>query len=90
MPLASVVEAALESAQLAPDVGAVKVTVAPLTGLELPSRTVATSGAANAVFTAVLCGVPLVAEIEAGFGLELLQLVSKPKVRQTAAARMLE
>jgi len=45
----------------APLDGAVKVTVAPLTGLLPASFTVATSGAANAVLIVALCGVPLVA-----------------------------
>jgi hypothetical protein len=42
------------------------VTVTPLTGLLPESRTVALSGFANAVLTAADCGVPLVADIEAG------------------------
>jgi len=45
---------------LAPDPGAVKVTEA-LTGFPWLSVTVATKGAANAVLTVALCGVPLVA-----------------------------
>ena len=44
---------------LAPLPGAVKVTVTPPTGP--PFVTVATRGAANAVFTTAFCGVPLVA-----------------------------
>ena len=47
---------------LAPVAGAVKVTSTPLAGDE-PVITVATNGAANAVLTAALCGVPLVAVI---------------------------
>jgi hypothetical protein len=50
----------------APVAGDVNVTVTPLTGFESISSTVATNGAANAVLTVVLCGVPLVAVIEAG------------------------
>ena len=50
---------------LAPDAGAVNVTVTPCTGLPPLSFTVATSGAANAVLIAALCGVPLVAVIDA-------------------------
>ena len=50
---------------LAPVAGAVKVTVTPCTGLPPLSFTVATSGAANAVLMAALCGVPLVAVIDA-------------------------
>src|SRR5215472_6308295 len=46
---------------LAPDAGGVNVTTTPLTGLLPLSVTVATSGAANAVLIAALCGVPLVA-----------------------------
>jgi hypothetical protein len=51
---------------LAELVGAVNVTCTPLTGFELLSRTVATSGAANAVLIGALCGVPLVATMLAG------------------------
>jgi len=51
---------------LAPLAGALKVTVAPLTGLLLASLTVATNGAAKAVLMVTLCGVPLVAEMFAG------------------------
>jgi hypothetical protein len=47
---------------LAPDAGAVKVTVAPLVGDPLVV-TVATNGAANAAPTVALCGEPLVADI---------------------------
>jgi hypothetical protein len=50
---------------LAPVAGAVNVTVAPLTGFESLSSTVATSGNANAMLIAPLCGVPLVAVIDA-------------------------
>jgi hypothetical protein len=45
---------------LAPDDGAVKVTTTPLVG-DPPVVTVATRGAAKAVLTTALCGVPLVA-----------------------------
>jgi hypothetical protein len=48
---------------LAPDEGAVNVTVTPLAGDPFVV-TVATSGAANAVPTVALCGVPLVAAID--------------------------
>jgi hypothetical protein len=51
---------------LAPEAGAVNVTVTPLTGFEPLSSTVATRGAANAVLIVALCGVPLVAVIDAG------------------------
>jgi hypothetical protein len=51
---------------LAPLPGAANVTVTPLTGLPPESRTVATSGFVNAVLIGALCGVPLVAVIEAG------------------------
>jgi hypothetical protein len=50
----------------APLLGAAKVTVAPLTPLPLEFSTVATRGFANAVLMVVLCGVPLVAVMEAG------------------------
>ncbi|HVM76124.1 MAG TPA: hypothetical protein VMT75_10805 [Candidatus Saccharimonadales bacterium] len=49
---------------LAPDDGAVKVTLTPLTGFEYWSVTVAPSGFVNAVLTMALCGVPLVAAME--------------------------
>jgi hypothetical protein len=51
---------------LGPLAGAVNTTVTPGTGFPLASRTVATSGAAKGVFTVALCGVPPVAEIDAG------------------------
>jgi hypothetical protein len=60
VPLALVMPEVAESTQLAPDVGAVKVTETPLTGLP-PFVTVATNGLANAVVMAVLCPPPLVA-----------------------------
>src|ERR1019366_5270915 len=65
---------------LAPVAGAVKVTVTPATGLPPLSFTVATSGAANAVLMAALCGVPLLAVIEAGV----------PEVLVTVTVTMLE
>src|ERR1700740_1107669 len=58
----------------APLLGAMKVTITPLTGFALESVTVATSGLANALPTAVLCGVPALAEIEAGFADVLVQV----------------
>jgi hypothetical protein len=51
---------------LAPEPGAVNVTVTPLTGLLDASRTVACRAVANAVLIAVLCGVPAVAVIVDG------------------------
>ena len=51
---------------LAPVLGAVNVTVAPLTGLPPASFTVACSAVAKAVLITALCGVPAVAVIEAG------------------------
>jgi hypothetical protein len=86
-----------EKVPLAPVVGAVKTTNAPLTGAP-PMVTVATSFAANAVLTAALCGVPLVAAIDSGLGLkfELLQpgnntksdttMISKIELRTLALA----
>jgi hypothetical protein len=50
----------------APLPGAAKVTLAPLTGFPLPSRTAARSGAPNAVLTAVLCGAPEETATDAG------------------------
>jgi hypothetical protein len=58
----SVVDAGVvANVALAPEAGAVKVTVTPLTGLLLESVTVATNGLANAVLTVALCPPPLVA-----------------------------
>ena len=49
----------------APLLGAVNATITPLTGFPLLSCTNATSGLANDVPTGALCGVPLLAEIDA-------------------------
>ncbi len=49
----------------APDAGAVKVTLAPVMTLLFASRTSALSGVPNALLIVALCGVPLVAAIEA-------------------------
>jgi hypothetical protein len=67
MPVASVVSVSVydelvANVPLAPVAGAVKTTNAPLTG-NPPMVTVATRGAENAVLSAALCGVPLVAAI---------------------------
>src|SRR5712664_2721110 len=51
------------NAPLAPLAGAIKVTVAPFTGLLPESFTVAWNGVANAVLIVALCGVPAVAAI---------------------------
>jgi hypothetical protein len=69
---------------LAPVAGAVKVTNAPLTGVP-PMVTVATSGAAKGVFTAVLCVAPFVAAIASagGLKLELLQFVKATNASRT-------
>jgi hypothetical protein len=88
MPLASVVSVSefvpFANVPLAPVDGAVKTTNTPLTG-DPPIVTVATSGAANCVLTAALCGDPLVAAISSAGGLkfELLQFVRKSKARKT-------
>ena len=67
-PLALVVSVSVAApfvkVPLAPEDGAVKVTITPLVGVP-PVITVATSGAANAVPTGALCGVPLVAAMVA-------------------------
>ena len=52
----------------APLLGAVKVTVTPLTGCPVELVTVTASGLPNAIPTAALCGVPPLAAIEAAFG----------------------
>lgn len=69
---------------LAPVEGAANTTNAPLTG-DPPIVTVATSGAPKGVFTAALCGVPLVAAIDSAGRLkfELLQFVKKTRARKT-------
>ena len=62
-PLVLVVAVAVvepEKVALAPELGAVKITVAPLTRL-LPLITVAWRGLGKAVLTVVLCGAPAVA-----------------------------
>jgi len=51
---------------LAPLVGAAKATIAPVTGLPPESFTVATSGNPKAVPMPAVCGVPLVAVMDAG------------------------
>jgi hypothetical protein len=51
---------------LAPELGAVNVTVTPLTGLPLAFVTVAWRAVAKAMFTVALCGVPAVAVMFAG------------------------
>src|SRR5438132_14126066 len=51
----------LEALPIAPLSGAVKVTLAPLTGLPQKSFTVVCSAVANAVLMVVLCVVPAVA-----------------------------
>ena len=73
---------------LAPVAGAVKTTNAPATGVE-PMVTVATSGAANAVLSAVLCGVPLVAAMDSVGGLKFapLQPTNNTNERRARASR---
>ena len=68
-PLALVVAVAVAdppNVALAPDAGAVNVTVTPLTGLLFASFTVACSGVVNALLTVVLWGVPAVGVMLAG------------------------
>src|ERR1700723_2754572 len=78
----------LAKVPLAPVAGAVKTTNAPATGVE-PIVTVATSGAANAVLSAVLCGVPLVAAMDSAGGLKfaLLQPANNTNESRTRARR---
>ena len=56
-PEAFVTELAAESVALAPELGAVKVTVTPLRGLPALSESVAWSGFENAALSGVACGV---------------------------------
>jgi len=81
---------------LAPDAGAVNVTVTPAVGVP-PVVTVATSGLANAVATAVLCPDPLVAAmtgVGGGGGDELepqpVKKLKAKKLRETAPAQALQ
>ena len=64
-PAASLTADRTDSAAEAPEVGAVKLTVTPLTGLPNPSATVARNGLAKAVLITVLCAVPPVVRIAA-------------------------
>ena len=68
---------------LAPDAGAVNVTVAPLVG-DPPVVTVATSGAANFAPTTALCPDPLVAVIDTAGGGVVFELL----LQATSAAIM--
>jgi hypothetical protein len=89
MPLAFVVAVAVvlppANVPLAPVTGAVKVTATPLVG-DPPVVTVATRGAANAVLTIALCGVPLVAVIVSTAAPVFVRLKSAPGVTPTAVA----
>ena len=62
------------NAALAPLLGAVNVTVAPLTGLLLASFTVACRADGNAVLMVTLCGVPELAAMLAGGPATLVKL----------------
>ncbi len=76
-PLALVVAVAVAEppkVPLAPPAGAVKVTVAPLTGLPPASFTVACSAVANTVLTAALWGVPALAAMLAAAPALLVRL----------------
>jgi len=93
LPVASVVSVSVAAppakVPLAPDAGAVNVTVAPLVGVP-PVVTVATSGAANAMLTTALCPDPLVAAIATTGGgvvvdFELLQPGKKTKASKIKA-----
>jgi hypothetical protein len=64
----------LAKVPLAPVVGAVKVTVTPLTGLLPASFTVTCSPVANAVLIVALCGVPPVAAMLAGGAVVFVRL----------------
>ena len=64
VPVTAVTVADPANVPLAPLAGAVKVTVAPLTGLLFESFTVACRGVAKAVPSVALCGVPPLALIE--------------------------
>lgn len=65
------------NAPVAPVPGAVNVTVTPLTAMPLASSTVAMSGAPKTALICALCGVPPVAEMEAGGPTGRLTLVSE-------------
>ena len=65
-PVTAVADDNTPKVPVALEAGAVNVTVTPDTGLLCESSTVATSALVNAVLMAVVCGVPLVAVIDAG------------------------
>jgi hypothetical protein len=69
-PDASVMAVVTPPAKVAPGPlpGAAKVTVTPLTGFELESRTIAESGSPNGVLTCAVCGLPPLAVIDAAVG----------------------
>ena len=74
VPVVAVTVADPPNVPLAPLAGAVKVTVAPLTGLLFESFTVACRGVAKAVPTVAFCGVPPVALTEIVTGAVLVRL----------------
>jgi len=89
MPLALVVAVAVVDplkVALAPEAGAVKVTVTPLRGLLFTSFTVACSAVARTVLMAALCGVPAVAVILAGVPGRLVMLKLAGVLAPAAAA----
>ena len=97
MPFASVVSVSVAvpfaNVPLAPEDGAVNVTVAPLTGYWLLSTTVATSGARNAVSMVASCRDPLVAIIVAAapdvfVNAKLVEAVTPATVAVTVSAPM--
>ena len=73
---------------LAPLAGAVNVTTTPLNP-DPAFVTVATSGAANAVLTIALCGVPLVAAIASGAGVVFVRAKLAPAVTPGTVATTL-
>ena len=70
----------------APDPGTVNVTVAPPIGLPEASSTATSRGIENAIKTAAVCGVPLVACIEAAGPADILKLLLCAEAIPAAAA----
>ena len=90
-PLVSVVSISVfdvfdANTPLAPDAGAAKVTVAPLTGLPYWSTTVATSGSPNAPLVSASCREPLVAAIAAGRPAVFVRLKATEPITPAALA----
>ena len=81
---APVVAFAVKTAEVATPLASVVAVFTPLAGDPF-DMTVATSGAANAVPTVAVCGVPLVAAIDSTTGTEVTVSVAEPVMPSKAA-----